>query len=590
MTQRWTIKNKKDDFAAIVAEQGISEVTARLLVNRNLDTKAKRDVFLHPSLESGLNPALHLLFADKAAALLEEDIRAGKSIRIIGDYDVDGIVSVYILYKTMKKAGAVVDYRIPDRIKDGYGINGQMVEEAIAAGIHTIVTCDNGIAAVEPLKLAKAAGIRVVLTDHHDIPTEETESGRVQILPEADCIVNPKQVGETTPYPGICGAVVAYKVMLCLAERLDIPADFMQSFIPYAAMATICDVMDLTGENRVIAALGLKGIKTCTDVGLSALMDENHLDRENIGAYHVGFVLGPCLNASGRLDTAQKGLALLLEENQETAKQLAAEVTELNQKRKDMTAKNLACAIQLVEQQERIDRVLVLYLPECHESLAGIVAGRVREKYYRPTIILTDAEDGVKGSGRSIEAYSMFEAISECKELLTKFGGHPMAAGMTLPRENVDAFRQKLNERCALTEEDLCEKVSIDAVLPFGLVNETVISELKLLEPFGKGNAKPLFAERGVHVLRAAVLGKNANVLRLQLMNAYGRQFEAVYFGDIADWEAEVTAAFGEEQKNRMYQGRENHVCFSMIYYPERKEYRGEVSLQAVMQYCKMVT
>lgn len=585
MTQKWMIKNKADDFAAICEEQGISEVTARLLVNRGLDSKPKRDAYLHPSLENGLNPASLLLHAGEAAALLLKKVREGKRIRIIGDYDVDGIISVYVLFQTLRQAGGTVDYRIPDRIKDGYGMNTAMVSEAIEEGIDTIVTCDNGIAALEPIRAAKEAGLTVVLTDHHEIGTKETETGEQQVLPEADVIVNPKQWGETTPQTEICGAVVAFKVMQCFAKLCGISGEWMLRFLPYLAMATVCDVMELTGENRALVVLGLRAARSCQEVGLCALIRQNGLNQEQLTAYHIGFVLGPCLNASGRLDTAKKGLRLLLEEQPEQAERMAAEVTQLNQTRKDMTARCVEQAVALVEEQQQPERVLVLFLPECHESLAGIVAGRIRERYYRPTIVLTRAEGCVKGSGRSIEGYSMFEEISRCKELLTRFGGHPMAAGMSLPEEHVEAFRKKLNALCTLTEEELTERLSIDVVLPFGLVTEQIIAELRLLEPFGKGNAKPMFAERKVRVLRAALLGRNANVLKLQLENTFGRRFSAVYFGDIAAFEETMTAAFGAEQTQRMFQGRENRVEFSMIYYPERNEYAGRAELQAVMLY-----
>lgn len=579
------IKNKADDFAAICKEQGISEVTARLLVNRGLDSKPKRDAYLHPSLENGLNPAPLLLHAKEAAALLYEKVREGKKIRIIGDYDVDGIISVYVLFQTLRQAGGSVDYRIPDRVKDGYGMNDAMVREAICDGVDTIVTCDNGIAALEPICHAKEAGLTVVLTDHHEIGTQKTEAGEQQVLPAADVIVNPKQWGETTPQTEICGAVVAFKVMQCFAKLSKSPAKQMLRFLPYLAMATVCDVMELTGENRAIVILGLRAIQSCQEVGLRALIRENRLELEQLTAYHIGFVLGPCLNASGRLDTAKKGLELLLEECPAQAERLAAEVTQLNQTRKDMTARCVEQAAALVEERQQLERVLVLFLPDCHESLAGIVAGRIRERYYRPTIVLTRAEGCVKGSGRSIEGYSMFEEISRCRELLTRFGGHPMAAGMSLPEEHVEAFREKLNALCTLTEEELTERLSIDVVLPFGLVTEQLIAELRLLEPFGKGNAKPMFAERKVRVLRAALLGRNANVLKLQLENPFGRRFSAVYFGDIPTFEETMTAAFGAEQLQRMFQGRENNVTFSMIYYPEKNVYAGNTELQAVMLY-----
>jgi len=587
MKQYWTVKNKKDNFTEICREQGITEVTARLLVNRGLTTKQERDAFLHPSFSCLPSPKL-LKNAEAAAAIIADGIAARKRFRIIGDYDVDGIMSVYILYRCMTAAGATVDYRIPDRIKDGYGLNEDMVRECIDAGVEMIVTCDNGIAALEPIRMAKEAGITVVLTDHHEIPLLETENGLVKTMPAADSIVNPKQDGETTPMTGICGAVVAYKVMYCLAEQLGLPGALLRQMIPYAAMATVCDVMELRGENRTIVALGLQLLRDSNDIGLNALIEENQINKENLSSYHLGFVLGPCLNASGRLDVAVRGLRLLLCDNPVEAAAMAKEITELNRVRKDMTARGVEEAKKQVMAEKTLPPVLVIYLPECHESLAGIIAGRIREKFYRPTIILTDAEDGIKGSGRSIDGYHMYEALCEVQDLLSKFGGHPKAAGMSLPKENLQEFRRRLVENCRLTEEDLTEKVSIDVILPFGLVTEQVIGELKLLEPFGVGNEKPLFAERNLKLQHARILGKNANVLKLSAENEYGRQFEVMYFGDIEEFEAEIEAKFGKTALDKLFQGRENDIRINMIYYPEANEFRDNITLQAVMQYYKV--
>ncbi len=581
--QKWVVKNKKADFDAICREQNITEVTARLLVNRGLCTKEERDAYLHPSLLTLSKPE-QLKNAKKAAEILKENIRSGKKIRIIGDYDVDGIISVYLLFCTLKKAGAVVDYRIPDRIRDGYGMNEEMVEEAVKDGIETLLTCDNGIAAMGPVQKAKEEGLCVILTDHHEVPTEETENGTKQKLPPADVIVNPKQEGETTPFPGICGAVVAYKVMLCLAELTGISQEWMTSLLPYAALATVCDVMELCRENRTIVSIGLQKMRECEDYGINALIKENQLTKENLSGYHFGFVLGPCLNASGRLDTAEKGLALLLSETPEEAEKLAREVTELNNVRKAMTMQYVRECKERILKREELPPVLVEYLPECHESLAGIIAGRLREQFYRPVIVLTDAEDGCKGSGRSIDGYHMYEALCECKDLLTRFGGHPKAAGLSLPKENVEVFRERLISNCRLNKEQLCEKISIDIILPFGLVTERVIEELVLLEPYGMGNEKPLFAERNLKVRRAMILGKNANVLKLCVENEYGKQFDTLYFGDLDEFQQKVQEKYGEDEVRRMFQGRENTVRFSMIYYPDKNEFRGMVSLQAVMR------
>jgi single-stranded-DNA-specific exonuclease len=440
---------------------------------------------------------------------------------------------------------------------------------------------------MEPIRLAKEAGITVVLTDHHEIPVMETEAGRIKTMPPADIIVNPKQDGETTPMTGICGAVVVFKVMHCLAEQMGLSGELLKSMIPYAAMATVCDVMELRGENRTMVALGLNLLRESNDVGINALIEENQIVRENISAYHMGFVLGPCLNASGRLDVAVKGLGLLLCDNPAEATVQAKEITELNRTRKDMTAKGVEEAKCQVLENSELPPVLVIYLPECHESLAGIIAGRIREAFYRPTIILTDAEDGIKGSARSIDGYHMYEKLCEVQDLLTKFGGHPKAAGMSLPKENLAEFKRRLVENCGLTEEDLTEKVSIDVILPFGLVTEQVISELKRLEPFGVGNEKPLFAERNCKLLHARILGKNANVLKLTAENEYGKQFDVMYFGDIPAFEQDVAETFGKAALDKLFQGRENSIRMNMIYYPEANEFRDKVTLQAVMQYYK---
>ena len=586
MKQYWTVKNKKDNFNDICREQGVTEVTARLLVNRGLTTKQERDAYLHPSFSCLPDPKL-LKNAEAAAEIIAKGIKQEKTFRIIGDYDVDGIMSVYILYRCMTAAGAKVDYRIPDRIKDGYGLNEDMVRECMDAEIDIIVTCDNGIAAMEPIRLAKEAGITVVLTDHHEIPMLETPEGLVKTMPVADVIVNPKQEGETTPMTGICGAVVAYKVMCCLAEQTGLSGALLKSMIPYAAMATVCDVMELRGENRTMVALGLRLLRENSDIGISALMEANQINKASLGAYHLGFVLGPCLNASGRLDVAVKGLKLLLCDNPDMAAVQAREITELNTTRKEMTANGVEEAKKQVLEAETLAPVLVIYLPECHESLAGIIAGRIREAFYRPTIILTDAEGGIKGSGRSIDGYHMYEKLCEVQDLLTKFGGHPKAAGMSLPKGNLAEFKRRLVENSRLTEDDLTEKVSIDVILPFGLVTEQVIAELKLLEPFGVGNEKPLFAERNLKLNGARILGKNANVLKLNAENEYGKQFDVMYFGDIEAFERETEERFGKTALDKLFQGRENNIRMNMIYYPETNEFRDKVTLQAVMQYYK---
>ncbi len=572
--ERWMIKNKRADFKQLAKQFGVSEVIARMMVNRGLESEADMQTYLRPDREQ-LHPAELLKDAQKAAVLLQRKIQEGRYIRIIGDYDVDGVVSTWILLTALRECGARVDYVIPDRIRDGYGINMEMVEAAVADGVDTILTCDNGIAAVEQTAYARANGLTVIITDHHDLPP---------VLPEADALVNPKQPDCTYPEKGLCGAVVAYKLTELLYQRCTGRRTDAEKLLPFAAIATVCDVMDLTGENRAIVSIGLKELRCTTHPGLLALIQETKLVQEQLNAYHLGFVIGPCLNASGRLDSAVRGVKLL-EADVATAEGLAKELKELNDRRKDMTAKELEKAIALVDGSEwKDDKVLVVYLPECHESLAGIIAGRLREKYNRPAIVLTKAQEGVKGSARSIEVYHIFDKLSECADLLDRFGGHPMAAGLSLQEQNIEPLRRRLNERCGLTEEDLTVKVSIDIVLSLSYLSEALVQELELLEPFGKGNEKPVFAERNLKIRKMTPIGQTTRMFRFLVEDSYGTQLEAVYFGDADAMEAELIDRFGEQEVRRLYQGRGEQAAMSVIYYPAINEYMGVRKLQIVIQ------
>ncbi len=572
--ERWMIKNKRADFKQIAECFGVSEVIARMMVNRGLENEADMQAYLHPG-KAQLHPAELLKDAEKAAEILQKKIQNGRYIRIIGDYDVDGVVSTWILLTALRECGAQVDYVIPDRIRDGYGINIEMVEAAVADGVDTILTCDNGIAAVEQTAYAKANGLSVIITDHHDLPS---------VLPEADALVNPKQPDCTYPEKGLCGAVVAYKLTELLYERCTGSRLDAEKLLPFSAIATVCDVMDLNGENRAIVSLGLKELQRTTHPGLLALIQETKLVQEQLNAYHLGFIIGPCLNASGRLDSAVRGVKLL-EADAVTAEGLAKELKELNDRRKDMTAKELEKAIALVDGSEwKDDKVLVVYLPDCHESLAGIIAGRLREKYNRPAIVLTKAQEGVKGSARSIEAYHIFDKLTECTDLLDRFGGHPMAAGLSLQEQNIELLRQKLNEQCGLTDEDLTVKISIDIVLSLSYLSEALIEELELLEPFGKGNEKPVFAERNLKIRKMIPMGRTTRMFRFLVEDSFGTQMEAVYFGDADAMEAELTARFGEQELRRLYQGRGEQASMSVIYYPSINEYMGVRKLQIVIQ------
>lgn len=573
--QKWVVAAKKADFQAIAQKFGIDPVTARLMRNRDVEGDGAIREYLFGGLLELKDPHL-LKGCGEAVAILKGKIEKEKPIRIIGDYDIDGVCSTYILFKALRRCGARVDFEIPDRMKDGYGINEHLIRYAHDEGIDTIITCDNGIAAVDQIAEAKRLGMTVVVTDHHEVQDR---------IPPADAIVDPKQEGCAYPFKGICGAVVAMKVMQCLYEAEGIPAEEIYDFLEEAAIATIGDVMDLKDENRILVREGLKKLNRTENVGLSALIDAAGLTGKDIGSYHIGFVLGPCINASGRLDTAKRALALLLEEDPARAARLAAELKGLNDERKDMTARGVEAAVRMIEDGPlKNDRVLVIYLPDCHESIAGIIAGRIRERYYRPTIVITDSVDGIKGSGRSIEAYNMFEELMKCKELFTKFGGHPMAAGLSMEKGMDGVLRERLNAQTTLTAEELTEKVVIDVAMPIDYITERLIGEISVLEPFGKGNTKPVFAEKGLSVLFARVLGKNRNVLKMQVRNVRGCVMDALYFGDPDEARDRIEGWFGAQETEKLFQGRENGVKLSMLYYPSVNEFRGNRTVQIIVQ------
>ncbi len=535
MKEKWMVKNKSADFKAIAGHFGISEVTARLLVNRGLNDFEAMGCYLAPDI-SQLHDPQGMKDAGKAAGILAEKISEGKKIRIIGDYDVDGVVATYIFMETLLECGADVDYRIPERVRDGYGLNLRLVEEAAADGVDTILTCDNGIAAVEQVDFAKECGMCVVVTDHHELQEQ---------LPKADALVNPKQMDCSYPYKGLCGAAVAYKVAELIYGACGKEKGSAEKFIAFAAIATVCDVMELTGENRTIVSLGLAALRSSTHCGIQALCAANGITGEALDTYRLGFVLGPCINATGRLETAERGVKLLLSKDGQEAQEIAEKLKELNEIRRDMTAKGVQAAVKIVEEKGEPDRVLVVFLEDCHESLAGIIAGRLRERYNRPAIVLTRTEGGLKGSGRSTGQYSMFEKLTECREMLKQYGGHPMAAGLSLAEENYLPLVSQLNERCGLTEEDLTLKISIDAVLALTGLSFSLVEELNRLEPFGKGNEKPVFAERGLKLHRMTAIGKGRKMFRFLVEDAYGTQMDALYFGDGEVLEEEMIARYG---------------------------------------------
>ena len=566
--EKWMLYAKKADFQEIGHKFHVSPVLARLIRNRDVVGDEAIERYLNGTVDQMHNPEL-LPDLALAAEILEQKISSEAAIRIVGDYDIDGVCSTCILYRGLERLGARGDYEIPDRVKDGYGINESIIRAASEDGIDTILTCDNGIAAISQIALAKELGMTVVVTDHHDIQTVLSEDGKEEdLLPPADALVNPKRRDSVYPYPQICGAMVAYKLIQVMYERSGIPRAEWLDMMELAAVATVGDVMKLQDENRIVVKEGLRRLRDTKNLGLRALIEANQLDLEKISAYHIGFVIGPCLNAGGRLDTAKLALALLLAESGEEARGLALELKALNDQRKDMTQKGVDEAAAQVEERYMADKVLVVFLPDCHESLAGIVAGRIRERYHKPTLILTHSEEGAKGSGRSIEAYHMFQGLVEVQDLLTKFGGHPMAAGFSLPLEHVEEFRRRLNENAKLTPEDFIPKVWIDIALPFEYVDEALIEELERLEPFGQGNEKPQFAQKDLAVRSARVMGKNRNVVKLMLVNERGAALDAVVFTD------------GDLFLEEMGDSRRMDV----VYYPTVNEYNGRRTVQIVVR------
>ncbi len=564
--EKWILQTKRADFQGIAKRFGINPVTARIIRNRDVISEEAIQRYLYGTIRDLYSPHL-LQGADQAAGLLEEKIRAGKKIRIVGDYDIDGVCSTYILYTALNQAGADVDYKIPDRIRDGYGINETIIETAWNDGVDTLLTCDNGIAAVAEIEKAKALGMTVIVTDHHEVLKVDGK----EVLPPADVVVDPKQESCSYPYPEICGAVVAWKVVRILYEKFGLGEEKWLELLEFAAVATVGDVMKLQDENRIIVKEGLKKIGNTANMGLRKLAEKNNLDLGELTAYQIGFVVGPCLNASGRLQTAKLALELLLCDDPVQADKLALELKELNDQRKDMTAKGTEEAVEQVENQYSQDKILVVFLPDCHESLAGIIAGRLRERYQKPSFVLTRAEGGAKGSGRSIEAYHMFQGLVEVRDLLTKFGGHPMAAGFSLPEENIEAFRKRLNENARLTEEDFVNRVWIDVPMPLEYISENLIGEFKCLEPFGQGNEKPLFAQKNLAIRSSRVLGKNRNAVRLSLVTETGFPMDGIWFGD------------GDVFMDEM--GDSRHL--DVVYYPDINEYNGSRSLQIIVKNCQ---
>lgn len=583
---KWFLSAKKADFNEIARQFHIDPVVARIMRNRDLISEGEIKCYLHGTIEDMHTFSL-LKDIDRAIEILIHKIREQKKIRIIGDYDVDGICSTYILYKGLSLCGAKVDTVIPHRMKDGYGINEQLIENAILDEIDTIVTCDNGITAKEAFAYAKASNITCIITDHHEVPYEEKEGNRVFILPKVDAVVDPKQPDCKYPYKNICGAFVAYKLIEGMFEKLSVDSAHKKELLELAGLATVCDVMELLDENRILVKTALKYMSDSDNYGLKALIKVNNIDSDNLSAYHFGFILGPCLNATGRLDTAKIALELLQSKSLVEAIPRATHLKELNDSRKEMTEQGIEQAIALIEKNHlQNDKVLVVFLPDLHESLAGIIAGRIRERYGKPAFVLTKGEEDLKGSARSIESYNIYEEMTKCKELFTKFGGHKLAAGLSLKEENLIPFKEKINDLCMLTSEDYEEKIVIDVPMPFSYVNSDLIQQLSVLEPFGTGNEKPVFAQKNLIFLSGSIMGKNRNMARFQVKDEQGEKYSLLLFRGLEHFKEYVSEKYGAKAGDSLFQGNHasDEINLDVIYYPSINEYRGKIDIQFIMQ------
>ncbi|WP_234122127.1 single-stranded-DNA-specific exonuclease RecJ [Clostridium hydrogenum] len=578
--ERWFIKNKRADYKKIAKKFGISEVVAKIIVNRDVVDEDSIKSFINPSYENLHNPR-EMKDLIKGVTIIKEKIAQNRKIMVVGDYDVDGVMSTYVLFTALKRCMAKVDFHIPDRVKEGYGINESIIRSAKDSDVDLIITCDNGISAIEQIKLAKELGIKVIVTDHHDIPFKENSDGtREFIIPPADAVINPKQKDCEYPCKSLCGAAVAFKFVQVLYEEFNISKDETYDLLQYVAIATVCDVVDLTSENKIIVKNGLSRIKNTKNMGLKALLKVTDLTDKEITVYMAGFVIGPCINASSRLEQAIWAIKLLLTENNVEAEELANKLFNLNKKRQELTNSGLEEAIRVIEANNMTkDKVLVVFLPLVHESIAGIIAGRIREKYNLPTIVLTKSENGAKGSGRSIEEFNMFEELLKCKDILGKFGGHPLAAGLSIDEDKIDLLREKLNENCTLSDEDIIPKVTIDMQLPFNNISMQLVDEINVLEPFGKGNSKPLFAERGVQVLNARILGKNKNVLKLSLKSR-NKCIDGIMFEKINEFQELIINEYGKAKFDSLFGRGSYDIVLDFVFSVDINEYMGNRSLQ----------
>lgn len=583
--EKWFIKNKRGNLDKIMETHKISKFLSRILINREITDDRLIRSYLNPEIDK-LHPPTLMKDLEKGVKIVKDKILNKKKIRIVGDYDVDGIISIYTLYIGIKRCDGNVDYVVPNRVEDGYGINNDIVRKAKEDGVDTIITCDNGIAAIDPVALAKELDMTVIITDHHDLPFKKKESGEVEYIHTlADAVINPKQKECMYPFELLCGGGITFKFIQYLYSLFDIESKEAYNLLEYTAIATVCDVVDLIDENRIIVKKGLELLNKTKNIGLKALIVESGIEDKDIGVYHLGFVIGPSINASGRLDSALIALELLLSETQLEAKTLAKKLRQLNEERKDMTNKGVEKIIERIEISKiENDKVLVVYDPDIHESIAGIIAGRIKDKENKPTIVLTQGKDGVKGSGRSIEEYNMFEELSKCKDILNRFGGHPMAAGLSLDLSHIDELRDRLNDYTILTDEDLLAKKYIDMQLPLDYISFKLMDELSILEPFGKGNSKPIFGDKNIKIKKATILGKNRNVLKMILVNDKNISIEALYFGDIEYFENSIKESYGLNELESLYKGRNNSIKLDILYYPAINEFRGNISLQIIIQ------
>ena len=589
--ERWRLYAKKADFAAISKAYGINQVTARIMRNRGVETKEEIESYLKGDLDYLSDPAL-MKDADKAASLLETAIVNNELIAISSDFDNDGIFSGLLLKEAIIELGGRAAIFTPNRVMEGYGVNSRIVEEANAKGASVLLTCDNGIAAFEAIEEAKKLGMTVIVTDHHEVPFEEHDGKKTYLLPKADAIVDPKQEDCAYPFKSLCGTGVAYQLMTLLFRRMKRTMSRQEIFLQYTAIATVADVMELVGENRILVRKGLSYLNHTNHIGLRALMEVCGITPEQVRAYHIGFILGPCFNAAGRLDTIVHALALLESKEYDQALALAGELWAMNEERKELTRVGTERAVELIEHATwKDEHVYLVYIKDCHESVAGIIAGRLRERYYRPVLVFTDAsEEGqIKASGRSIDDYDMFTELSAFRNLFLRFGGHKMAAGLTMEKKNLETLRDGLNARCTLTQTQLMPLVMIDAAMPLGYISEEVIADLEKLEPFGRANEKPLFAQQHLSVLRLSRIGKNRNVVKMSVMGPEGIIMDALYFGDTDVFFDFLEEEYGRDNVAAALRGMRNTIDIGVTYYPQINEFQGKRSLQIVIQnYCRV--